>query len=106
MLGNRLECQHLERLLLKYVANQIVLMKTLHDYDDASPLLVIEPAVEGIFVPLIDRFPSDFGNRFFRLERIVDDNEVRAFSGKRTTDRYSQSVASSGRRDFLNRLPL
>src|SRR5258708_24277745 len=42
-------------------------MQTLHNNDDASRLLVIQPAVEGVIEPLVDRFaPTEVltGSRF------------------------------------------
>src|SRR5262249_17505474 len=47
-LGERREAHDLPRLLRQHMARQIVLVQSVHDQDDRTRELVVEPAVEGL----------------------------------------------------------
>src|SRR5216683_7255283 len=51
--GNRRKAQNLPRLLPEDVADEVVFMQPLHDDDDGAVALVVEPAVEGMVVPIV-----------------------------------------------------
>src|SRR5260370_27856155 len=85
---------------------KIVFVQTLHDQDDETVLLRIEPGIQGVAKPLIDRPPLRFRERFFRLDRIVDDDHVRAAPGQNTSDRSGEAVAVRFGLELLHRLLL
>src|SRR6516225_3924449 len=62
------------------MADEIVLVQPLHDDDDGATALVIEPAVESVHEPLVAGLPLRLGERFLRLQRIVDQDDVGAAS--------------------------
>ena len=53
LLGNCREGNYIPALLLKHMANEVILMKPLHDQDNSVVLLVIEPTDERVVVPLV-----------------------------------------------------
>jgi hypothetical protein len=64
--------------LLQDVAYEVVFVEPLHDYDYASPVLIIQAAVQGVLVPVIHRISLGFGHCFIGLQRVVNDHEVSA----------------------------
>src|SRR5712671_4195315 len=66
-LGDRWKAHHLPLLLPEDMADEIVFVQPLHDYDDGAVPLVIEPAVEGVVVPLVGGLPLRLGERLLRL---------------------------------------
>src|SRR3981189_1217767 len=66
------------RLLPEHVADEVVLVQPLHDDDDAPSALVVEPAVEGVGVPIIGGIPSRLGERLLRLRWVITQAHVRA----------------------------
>jgi hypothetical protein len=44
--------------MLEQVAGKIVLMQALHDHDDRTGLLVVEPRHQGAGVPVIGSFAT------------------------------------------------
>ena len=65
--GDRRKAHHLPRLLPEHVADEVVLVQPLHDDDDGPRALVVEPAVEGVGVPLVGGLPSCLGELLLRL---------------------------------------
>jgi hypothetical protein len=51
-------------------------VQPLHDDDDRAMPLVVEPAVEGVVVPVVAGLPLRLGERFRWLLRIVDHEDV------------------------------
>jgi hypothetical protein len=81
-------------------------VQAVHDHDDGSLELVIEPAVEGMVEPLIGRPPLGLRQRLLGLQRIVDDDQVGAPPGQHAADRGGEPAALCGRLEFGHRLPL
>ena len=69
--GDCRKAHDLPVLLPEDVADQIVFVQPLLDYDDGAVPFVIEPAVEGVVVPLVGGLPLRVGERLLRLQRIV-----------------------------------
>ena len=84
LLGNCREAQDLPLLLAEDVTDEVVFVEPLHDDDDGAMPLVVEPAIESVVVPFIGGLPLRFGERLFRLQRIVDHDDVGAASGEHT----------------------
>jgi hypothetical protein len=94
-LGDRRKAYDLPILLRQYVADQIVprvtpegqaLVQPVHDQDDCSLLLVVEPAVEGVVEPLVGRAPLGLRQGLLGLQRVVDDDDVGSPTGQHTAD--------------------
>ncbi len=102
--GDCREAHHLPRLLLEHVADQVVLVQPLHDDDDGSPAFVVEPAVEGVGVPIIGGIPSRLGERLLRLQRVIDQNQVGAAPGQHAAGGGGEAIALAGGDEFLHRL--
>jgi hypothetical protein len=66
-LGDGRKAQDIPVLLLEDVANQIVLVQPLHNDHNGAVTLVVEPAVEGMVVPLIGGLPLRVGQCLLRL---------------------------------------
>ncbi len=79
--SDRCERQYLPVFLLDDMTHQVILMQPLHNDDDRAPLLVVEPRQERVVIPFIDRLTPGFRKRLVRLERIVDDDQVRSAAG-------------------------
>ena len=80
--GDRRKAEDLPRFLRENVADEVVLVQSLHDDDDAAAALVVEPAVEGVVVPLIGGFALRLGERLLGLQRIIDNADVGAATGQ------------------------
>jgi len=63
--GNRRKAQNLPGLLREDVADEVVFVQPLHDDDDGAVPLVVEPAVEGMVVPIVGGLPLRLGERLF-----------------------------------------
>ena len=87
-LGDRRKAQDLPTFLRKDVTDEVVFVQPLHDDHDGAMALVVEPAVEGVVVPLVGGFPLRVGERFLRLQRIIDQDDVGAASGQDTDDNH------------------
>ena len=57
LLGDCLEAHDLPIFLGQHMADQIILVRPVHDQHDRTLLLVVEPAVEGVVEPFVDRLP-------------------------------------------------
>jgi len=93
--GDCRKAHDLPVLLPEDVADQIVFVQPLLDYDDGAVPFVIEPAVEGVVVPLVGGLPLRLGERLLRLQRIVDHGDVGAASGQDTADNHQASLIAS-----------
>lgn len=71
LLGDGGKGEHLPGLLLEHVACEVVLMQTLHDQNDGARDFVVEPAVERVVVPIVDRLAAQFGERLLGLRLDV-----------------------------------
>ena len=52
-------------------------MQSMHDQHDGAGQLVVQPAVEGVVVPLVGGLALRLQQGLFGLERVVDDDDVR-----------------------------
>jgi hypothetical protein len=75
------EGQHGPVVLRQYVADEVVLMQTLHDDDDAAGAFVVEAGEQRVVVPFVDRLSTDLGERLIRLQRAVDHDDVSTVTG-------------------------
>ena len=73
--------------LLQDVSHQIILMKPLHDNDDATRPFIIEPAVKCVVKPVIHCPALGFRECLIRFQRIINNDEVRASSGEHSAHR-------------------
>jgi hypothetical protein len=102
--GDRRKGHDLPRLLPEHVADEVVLVQPLHDDDDAAAALVVEPAVEGVGVPIIGGIPSRLGERLLRLQRVIDQDEVGAAPGQHAAGGGGEAIALAGGDELLHRL--
>ena len=79
-------------------------MRPVRDQDDGTRELVVEPAVEGVVVPLVGRLPLRLRQRLLRLQRVVDDDDVGTPPGQHPADRGGDPAALRGRLEFRHRL--
>src|SRR5882762_9373405 len=79
-------------------------MQALHDQNDTATVLIVEPAVERVVVPVVDGPPLSFGERLFGLERIVDDDQVGTAARQDAADRGRQPETVGGGDELLDRL--
>src|SRR5438270_8517336 len=85
-------------------ADEIVLVQPLHDDHDGAVPLVIEPAVEGVVVPLVGGLPLRLGERLLRLQRIIDQNDVGAASGQHAAGGGGEPISLPGGDELLHGL--
>jgi hypothetical protein len=103
-LGDCREAHDLPILLPQHVADQIVLVQPVHDQNDRTLLLVVEPAVEGMVKPLVGRPPLDLREGLLGLQRVVDDDDVGAAPGQHAADRGGDAAALCGCLELGHRL--
>ena len=84
LLGDRREAHDLPILLGQHMADEVILVQPVHDQDNRTRPLVVQPAVEGVVEPLVRRPPLGLRQRLLRLQRIVDDDDVGAAAGQDT----------------------
>ena len=101
-IAGKLRTSHV--LLRQDVADEVVLVQPLHDDDDGAVPLVVEPAVEGVVVPLVGGLPLRVGERLLRLQRIIDQDDVGAASGQHAAGGGGEPVALAGGDELLHRL--
>jgi len=87
------------------MADEIVLMKTLHDDHDGSRALVVQAGHKGVVVEL--RHPTSFGLRHDvdGLDGIIHDDEIRAPPEDRAADAGRIAVSLLGCGEFHGALP-
>jgi hypothetical protein len=100
IIGDCREVHHLPRLLLQYMAGEVVLVQAVHDQHDGAPELVVEAAVEGVVVPLVRRLALGLRQGLLGLQRVVDEDQVGAASGQHTADRGGDARALCRRLEF------
>jgi hypothetical protein len=76
-------------------------LQALHNDDDASGSLVIQPTIERVVIPFIYRLALRFRKRFVRLQRIINDDEVCSTAGQRTSYGSREPEAVLGRDKLL-----
>ena len=75
LLGDRREADDFPLLLREHMANEIVLVQSLHNDDQGAGTFVVEPAVERVAEPIVGRLPLGVGQRILRLQRNEALNE-------------------------------
>jgi hypothetical protein len=75
-------------------------VQAVHDQHDRTAELVVEPAVEGVVVPLVGGLPLGLRQRLLGLQRVVDDDQVGAAPGQDAADRGGDARALRGRLEF------
>src|SRR3984893_5851182 len=86
--------------------DEIILVKSLHDNDDAALGLVVESAQQGVVIPFIDCLPPRFGQRLIGFEGIVDDDQIGAATGQPPADRGRHAGSLPCCCKIVHRLPL
>jgi len=79
-------------------------VQPVHDHHDRTRQLFVQPAVEGVVVPLVRRLPLGFRQRLFGLQRVVDDDDVGTPPGQPPADRGGDARALCGRLELGYRL--
>jgi len=74
------------------VADGIVFVQPLHDDDDGAVTLVVDPAVEGVVVPLVGPLALRVRQGLLWLQWIIDQDDVGAASGQDTADNHQASL--------------
>jgi hypothetical protein len=75
-------------------------VQPVHDHHDRTRQLVVEPAVEGVVVPLVGRLALRLRQRLLGLQRIIDDDDVGTTPGQHPADRGGDAAALCGRLEF------
>ncbi len=88
--GDRGKIHNLPWLLSEHVADQVVLVQPLHDDDNRAAAFVVEPAVEGVEIPLVGGVAPRIGERLFRFGGVVDQNEIGTAPGQHPADPQSR----------------
>src|SRR5215472_5374693 len=69
------------------------LVQPVHDQHDRAGELVVEPAVEGVVVPVVGPVALRLRQCFLGFQRVVDDDEVGAAPGQHAADRGGEPAA-------------
>src|SRR5215471_904834 len=85
-LCDRREVQMVKAALLQQVADQILLMHTLHHHDNASFVLVIAARQYGRTIPFDHSSTHRRRHGIARLQWIIDDDQVATKPGKGAID--------------------
>jgi hypothetical protein len=102
--GDRRKAHDVPRLLREDVADEIVFVQPLHDDHNSAVAFVVEPAVEGVVVPLVGGLPLRLRERLFRLQGIIDQDDVGTTPGKHATGGGSEPVSLAGGDELLDGL--
>ena len=86
------------------MTGEVILMQPVHDQDDGTRQLVVQPAVEGVVVPFVGRPALRLRQRLLGFERIVDDDDVGTPPGQHPADRGGDAAALGGRLELRHRL--
>jgi hypothetical protein len=81
-------------------------VQPVHDQDDGPRSRVVEPAVEGVVVPLHWLLPLGLRQGLLGFQGIVDDDDVGAAPGQHTADRGGKAAALGRGVKFGGGLPL
>ena len=90
----RWQTQVLPAALVQQMARQVLVMQPLHDDDVGATHGVIEPVGHRLVPPVEGPLADDLTLLVADVVRIVDDNDVAAFAGKRAADGGRQPVAA------------
>src|SRR3954454_15111769 len=72
------------------MASKVIDVEALHDQDDRTLALVVEPRGHGLFVP-IDCAPTcGRGSSFIRLQGVIYDDELPPAAGQRSANRCGE----------------
>ena len=102
---NRWHVQMIPTALSHEVAGKIVLVQALHDRNDRARLLVIEPRDECAAIPIDHALPCWLRMDFVGVEGIVDDDQIGASPGERSSDRGRVSAPPLGRDELETGFP-
>jgi hypothetical protein len=78
-------------------------MEPLHHDDQRALGGIVEARHQRAFAPVIDGVAGRFGCRLSRLQRVVDDDDVRAFAGRRPLDRRREPIPFRAHSHFRER---
>ena len=104
LFGDCRKGEDLPRLLSEHMANEIVLVQPLHNDDNGACTLVVEPTVESVAEPLVCGLPLGVGQRFLRLQRVVDQDDVGAASGEHAAIAGGEPIPLAGGQKLLHGL--
>ncbi len=79
---------------------EVIFMEPLRHDNDSAFLLVIESGQNSRGKPIIDHPARLVRLRVISLKRVIDDNDVRAASGERPTNRHYETAAVLSRHAF------
>jgi hypothetical protein len=68
-------------------------VQPVHDQDNGTRPRVVQPAVEGVVVPLVGGLPLGLRHDLLGFQRIVDDDDVRTPAGQHFADRGGEPAA-------------
>jgi hypothetical protein len=68
-------------------------VQPVHDQDNGTRPSVVQPAVEGVVVPLVGGLPLGLRQGLLGFQRIVDDDDVRTPAGQHPADRGGEPAA-------------
>ena len=106
LLGDGRKAHDLPILLRQHVANKIVLVQPVHNQDNGTRPCVVQPAVEGVVVPLVGGLPLGLRQGLLGFQRIVDNDDVRTPAGQHSADRGGESAALRRGLELGHRLAL
>src|ERR1700680_4843261 len=86
--------------LLQQMTDEIIRVEALHDDDDRTLRLVIQPGQQSVGVPLLQGVPGALRLRLLRLQRVVDNHEITATTGQGATYRGRKPRTSRRGHDF------
>ena len=101
-LGNGRKAQHIPAIQLKQVAHQVVLMEPLHDHNDDPVLFVIQPAEQGVVVPVVHALSESIRESVAGLHGVVDDQDVATTAGQHATDGRRHPKSTSSRHEVID----
>src|SRR5436305_12861570 len=81
------KANHIPRFQAKHMADKIVFMQSLHDEDNASLSLIVEPTVQGVIEPVVDGLALGVRKSLLGFQRVIDNDEIGAPPGQGTPDR-------------------
>jgi hypothetical protein len=68
-------------------------VQPVHNQDNGTRPRVVQPAVEGVVVPLVGSLPLGLRQGLLGFQRIVDDDDVRTPARQHPADRGGESAA-------------
>ena len=78
-------------------------MQPVHDHDDDTVTLVVQPAVEGMVEPVVGRLALGLRQGLLGLQGVVDDDDVGTSPGQHAADRGGEPAALRRRVEFGRR---